>query len=70
MGLILYSTLIARSGITDNRIAATPMDVHLQLHPTDGVPLEDPSRYRHIVGSLVYLTVTRPDIAYTVHILS
>lgn len=62
--------LIARSGITDSRTAATPMDLHLQLRSTDGTPLEDPSRYRHIVGSLVYLTVTRPDIAHAVHILS
>ena len=62
--------LIARSGITDNRRAATPMDLHLQLRPTDGNPLEDPSHYRHIVVSLVYLTVTRPDIAHAVHILT
>jgi hypothetical protein len=62
--------LIARSGITDNRTTATPMDLHLQLRPTDGIPLPDPSRYRHLVGSLVYLTVTRPDIAHAVHILS
>ena len=62
--------MIARSGITDTRTAATPMDIHLQLRPTDGTPLEDPARYRHIVGSLVYLTVTRPDIAHAIHILS
>uniref|UniRef100_J3NEY1 Reverse transcriptase Ty1/copia-type domain-containing protein n=1 Tax=Oryza brachyantha TaxID=4533 RepID=J3NEY1_ORYBR len=30
--------LIARSDITDNRIAATPMDLHLQLRSTDGTP--------------------------------
>jgi len=62
--------LVARSGISDNRTATTPMDLHLQLRPSDGPPLQDPSRYRHIVGSLVYLTITRPDIAHAVHILS
>ena len=56
--------LIARSGLTDNRTAATPMDIHLQLCLNDGSPLQDPSRYRHIVGSLVYLTITRLDIAH------
>jgi hypothetical protein len=30
--------LIARSSITDNRTAATLMDLHLQLRPTDGIP--------------------------------
>jgi hypothetical protein len=62
--------LIARSGLSDNRTAATPMDIHLQLYPNDGSPLKDPSRYRHIVDSLVYLTITRLDIAHVVHILS
>jgi hypothetical protein len=61
--------LIARSGITDNRTTATPMD-HLQLRPTNDTPLPDPSRHRHLVGSLVYLTITRPDIAHAAHILS
>jgi hypothetical protein len=62
--------LLDHSGITDARIVATPMDIHLKLHPKDGAPLADPTRYRHIVGSLVYLTITRPDIAHVVHMLS
>jgi hypothetical protein len=62
--------LLDRASLTDHRTAETPMELNVHLTPTDGEPLEDHTRYRHIVGSLVYLGVTRPDISYSVHILS
>ena len=36
----------------------------------EGEPYSDPERYRRLVGKLNYLTVTRPDIAYPVSIVS
>ena len=62
--------LLARAALTDERTVETPMELNVHLRATDGDPFLDPTRYRHLVGSLVYLAVTRPDISYPVHILS
>jgi len=48
----------------------TPLEVNCKLAALDDTPLEDATLYRQLVGSLVYLTVTRPDIAYDVHKIS
>ncbi|CAL5387066.1 unnamed protein product [Camellia sinensis] len=64
------SDLLARAGLTDCKTASTPIDPQIRLTPLDGTLLSDATLYRQLVGSLVYLTVTRPDIAYAVHIVS
>jgi hypothetical protein len=35
-----------------------------------GEQLKDPAAYRHLVGRLIYLTITKPDITYSMHVLS
>jgi hypothetical protein len=62
--------LFAHSSLTHQRTVETPIELNLHLRATDGKPLIDPTWYRHIVVSLVYSAVTRPDISYAVHILS
>ncbi|KAJ9566231.1 hypothetical protein OSB04_002197 [Centaurea solstitialis] len=64
------SDLLSRVGITDNKVASTPLEHNLHLAPNVGPPLRDPTLYRQLVGSVVYLTATRPDIAYAVHTVS
>ncbi|KAJ9536199.1 hypothetical protein OSB04_un000624 [Centaurea solstitialis] len=64
------SDLLSKAALSDNKVASTPLEHNLHLAPNSGPPLQDPTRYRQLVGSLVYLTVTRPDIAYVVHTVS
>ena len=47
-----------------------PLDCHLKLTPHTGDPLQNPSEYQRLMGKLIYLTVTRPDITFVVHVLS
>ena len=64
------SDLISRVSITDSKIVNTPIEYNCRLSSHDGEPLSDATLYRNLVGSLIYLTVTRPDISYAVHIVS
>ena len=61
---------LSRAALTDHCTVDTPMELGVHLRPTDGAPLANPTRYRQLVGSLVYLGITRPDITHPVHILS
>ena len=48
----------------------TPMAINLKLTSNDGAPKFDASIYRSVVGSLIYLTNTRPDIVHAVSVVS
>jgi hypothetical protein len=64
------SDLLSRANLTDCKIVDTPTELDARLNLQDGEPLRDPTLYWHLVGSLVYLTVTKPDISYAVHQVS
>ena len=64
------SDLLSQARLTDNKIVDTPVELNAHLTLSGRKPLSNPSLYRRLFGSLVYLTVTRPDISYVVHQVS
>ncbi|RVX07744.1 Retrovirus-related Pol polyprotein from transposon RE1 [Vitis vinifera] len=62
--------LLKETGKIEAKPCTTPMVPNVQLMPDDEDPFYNPERYRRVVGKLNYLTVTRPDIAYAVSVVS
>jgi hypothetical protein len=62
--------LLQRYGMLDCKPISTPMDSNVRLQEDEGKELEDVTMYRQLVGSLIYLTLTRPDISYPVGVVS
>ncbi|PKU83759.1 putative mitochondrial protein [Dendrobium catenatum] len=56
--------LIQEAGFTNSKPCPTPITPTSRHPPHNSEPFHDPSMYRRLAGSLQYLTITRPDIAY------
>jgi histone deacetylase 1/2 len=61
--------LLDRVGLKSCKALPTPLSASEKLSVAEGEPLgpEDSTRYMSIVGALQYLTLTRPDIAFSVN---
>ncbi|KAK3014590.1 hypothetical protein RJ639_009823 [Escallonia herrerae] len=62
--------ILSESDLSASKPAAFPMEQNHSLALPGGPLLSDPGPYRRLIGRLVYLTITRPDICYAVHVLS
>ncbi|XP_071921654.1 uncharacterized protein [Coffea arabica] len=62
--------LIALAGLQDGRSVDIPLEVNVKYRHDEGAFLSDPSLYGQLVGSLNYLTITRPDISFAVQQVS
>jgi len=61
--------ILEAAGMTNCNGCETPMEARLKLHKNDGEAV-DPTAYRSIIGSLRYIVNTRPDLAYSVGVVS
>nr|GEY15592.1 zinc finger, CCHC-type [Tanacetum cinerariifolium] len=66
----ITSSLRRRALQIDCKPVDTPMMVNQKLYIEKKAKLADKGRYQQIVGKLIYLSHTRPDIAYAVIVVS
>ncbi|CAI9759851.1 unnamed protein product [Fraxinus pennsylvanica] len=62
--------ILSDSGTIGVTPAKIPFDQNAKLSKDEGEVFSDPASYRRLVGRLLYLTITRPDLSYSVHLLS
>ena len=62
-------SMLFKFGMADCKSLWTPLDRTVKLRP-DSRKVCNPTRFRQIVGSLIYLTFTRPDLSYPVRVIS
>ncbi|KAM0029928.1 putative RNA-directed DNA polymerase [Helianthus debilis subsp. tardiflorus] len=62
--------LLAEIGMIDCKPTDTPIMTNQKLYMEEGAELADKERYQRLVGKLIYLSHTRPDIAYAVGVVS
>ena len=60
--------LLEETGLLACKPASIPMDPNVKLVLDSDEPvIDDPQLYRRLVGRMMYLTITRPDITYAVN---
>ncbi|XP_019084398.1 PREDICTED: uncharacterized protein LOC109125989 [Camelina sativa] len=62
--------IIAETGLLGVKPITFPLEQNHKLAYAKGSPFPEPARYRRLVGRLIYLGNTRPELSYAIHILS
>lgn len=61
--------IIAEARLLGAKLASVPIEQNHRLALAVGLPFPHPDQYRRLVGRLIYLCFTRPELSYCVHVL-
>jgi hypothetical protein len=61
---------LSKYGMTRCKPISIPLEQYVKLSANERDLVEDTTMYRHIVGSLIYMTITRPNLSYAVGVVS
>lgn len=66
----MLKAIVQRAGIIDSKIVTIPLKLNQKLSTSDDTPIFDLTCCQQVVGCLAYLTITWPDIAYPVKVVT
>jgi hypothetical protein len=61
---------LSKYGMIGYKPISIPMEQNVKLSADEGDLVEDTTIYRRIMGSLIYMTITRPYLSYVVGVVS
>ncbi|CAA7055524.1 unnamed protein product [Microthlaspi erraticum] len=67
---LLEADVAPYNGLLGCKPVSTPIVENHKLASDESSLLLDPKKYRRLVGRLVYLCITRPELCYAIHLLS
>lgn len=62
--------IVAEVGLLGCKLPSTPLEQNHKVLGDTGSIYENHVEFQRLVGRLVYVTITRPDLSYVVHVLS
>ena len=62
--------LLFMFGMIECKLVSTPLKQNLKLNVDSSITKCKPTQYRQLISGLIYLTITGPDLSYTVGLLS
>ncbi|KAM7520863.1 hypothetical protein LguiB_019825 [Lonicera macranthoides] len=62
--------LFGKTCLLDCQVTETPIEPNLKLQAAKAEKVKDREQYQRLVGCLIYLSYTRPDIAFAVSMVS
>lgn len=62
--------MLGETGLTGANSVDTRLETGVKLDPNEGEDLDNPSQFRRLVGKLICLIVTRPDLSFVVSLVS
>ena len=62
--------LLSETGMLGCKVSETPIESNLKLQPVESQNVVEREKYQKLVGRLIYLSHTRPNITFAISVIS